>query len=178
MSRRRCGASLSTGLLRPGATTFPWDNPARVVGPHQAPRLHRLHPRPAHTASGIAQWPRLLWRKSNVPFQVASPSLAQMCGSSALPQRRIFTRALGLSSAWLLFMLWSLDGGRHLWRAVWKAKQRHVPLTALEALGLVTCTSTRAATWLWALLQDLTDLHDIPVGWDPRVEHLGLWYLL
>ena len=58
-------------------------------------------------------------------------------------------------------------GRRHLWQAVWKAKQRHVPLTAEpEAADLVACTSARAATWLWALLQDFADLQDIPMGWD------------
>ena len=74
-------------------------------------RIRRLHPRPTHTASGTAQWPRQLWRKSNVPFPAVLLSRAQVCGFSALPQRRIFTKALGLSSAWLLSTLWSLDGG-------------------------------------------------------------------
>ena len=51
-------------------------------------------------------------------------------------------------------------------RAVWKAKQRHVLLTAPEAADLVTCMSARAATWLCAILQDFADLQDIPTGWD------------
>ena len=57
-------------------------------------------------------------------------------------------------------------GRRHLWRAVRKANKSLVPLTAPEAAELVTCTSARAAIWLWALLQDFADLQDIPKGWD------------
>ena len=60
-------------------------------------------------------------------------------------------------------------GWRHLWKAVRKVKQRHVPHTVAEAADLVTCMSAQAATWLWALLQDFADLQ---AGWDDvSVDH-------
>jgi len=110
-SRRRCGGSLSTGSKGLVAMTSPSLSHALVGGlPHQALRLICPHLTPALTVFGTALWPRQWWRNFTTLFRRHPLYRVPMCGCLGLHPGLSSILASGPSSAWPLFMQWSLAG--------------------------------------------------------------------